>query len=175
MLLVRKAVLQSKLCQSGFIKVQNDHQVSWSFNKYVCVKMTNGSLMRNRPRSCVLSGALTANRVCVFYIIFYWCNLLIHVLRELVWKRKKKKKKEEEKGYKVKEKSPEGTHSKLKEALPRKPFASEEEASVYRVFMPIQPWWLYQYKSEGSPMECRKKYLKARVILQYRRWSNKRL
>ena len=42
----------------------------------------------------------------------------------------KKKKKEEEKGYKVKEKSPEGTHSKLKEALPRKPMPSEEEASM---------------------------------------------
>ena len=45
-------------------------------------------------------------------------------------KKKKKKKKKEEEGYKVKEKSPEGTHSKLKEALPRKPMPSEEEASM---------------------------------------------
>ena len=52
-----------------------------------------------------------------------------------MWKKKEKRKKEKEEeekeeGYKVKEKSPEGTHSKLKEALPRKPMPSEEEASM---------------------------------------------
>ena len=64
---------------------------------------------------------------------FYWCHLLIHVLIMItcVKKRKeKKKRRKKEEGYTVKEKSPEGTHSKLKEALSRKPMPSEEEASM---------------------------------------------
>ena len=55
--MVREAVLRSEPCRSCFVDALNNRRLSRSLKKYVCVKMTHGSLIcaskfksvRNRP------------------------------------------------------------------------------------------------------------------------------